>query len=42
MPDLILNTFDWVSPPPRSYVTDGDISIFGSGAILLHAGMEAI
>jgi glutathione S-transferase len=80
MAELVLNTFDWVPPPPRGYVrdirvrwaleeaglsysvksvpfrdrkaehfshqpfgqvpwlTDGNISIFESGAILLHLG----
>src|SRR6201996_1277605 len=80
MTEIILNTFDWVPPPPRGFVrdirirwaleeaglpyrvegtpfkdrgaahfahqpfgqvpwlTDGDLSIFESGAILLHLG----
>jgi glutathione S-transferase len=41
MPDLTLTTFDWVPEMPRGLVpwlTDGDISIFESGAILLHLG----
>src|SRR3569623_1322235 len=41
MPDLTLETNDWIPDQPRGqgpWLTDGDMSIFESGAILRHLG----